>query len=81
MADIISCEILFLCSEWYDHQSVMLSEEGVVISGLLMGLNAIDYNVLQKAEDFDKSVSLSLESGSRFEVIVCRLACWISASI
>ncbi len=47
------------CSEWYDRQSILLCEEGVVISGLLMGLNAIDYNVLLKAEDFDKSVSQS----------------------
>lgn len=45
------------CSEWYDRQSIMWCEEGVVISGLLMGLNAIDYNVHMKGEDFDKSVS------------------------
>ena len=35
----------------------MLCEEGVVISGLLMGLNAIDYNVHLRGEDFDLSVS------------------------
>ncbi len=46
-----------MCSEWYDGQSVLMCEEGVVISGLLMGLNAIDYNVLIRGEDFDKSVS------------------------
>ena len=35
---------------------MMLNEEGVVISGLLMGLNCIDYNVLLRGEEFDKSV-------------------------
>lgn len=45
-------------SEWYDGQSVLMCEEGVVISGLLMGLNAIDYNVLIRGEDFDKSVGV-----------------------
>ena len=35
----------------------MMCEEGSVIAGLLMGLNAIDYNVMMKGEDFDKSVS------------------------
>ena len=28
------------------------------MAGLLMGLNAIDYNVMMKGEDFDKSVSM-----------------------
>lgn len=28
----------------------------MVISGLLMGLNAIDYNVLIRGEEFDRSV-------------------------
>ena len=36
----------------------MLCEEGTVVAGLLMGLNAIDYNVMMKGEDFDKSVSM-----------------------
>ena len=36
----------------------MLCEEGTVAAGLLMGLNAIDYNVMMKGEDFDKSVSM-----------------------
>ena len=53
-----SCDCHVICSEWYDRQSIMMCEEGVVISGLLMGLNAIDYNVLLRAEEFDKSVSL-----------------------
>ena len=51
--------LYFICcfSEWYERQSVMWCEEGVVISGLLMGLNAIDYNVHMKGEEFDRSVS------------------------
>jgi len=48
---------LFLASDWYENHSIMWCEEGVVISGLLMGLNAIDYNVHMKGEDFDRSVS------------------------
>ena len=34
----------------------------MVISGLLMGLNAIDYNVLLRGEEFDRSVCLISDS-------------------
>ena len=35
----------------------MLSEEcAIVISGLLMGLNVIDYSISVKGEEFDKPV-------------------------
>ena len=37
---------------------MMLSEDAVVVCGLLMGLNALDYNVMISGEEFDKSVSL-----------------------
>ena len=30
----------------------MLCEEGMVVAGLLMGLNAIDYNIMMKGEGF-----------------------------
>ena len=43
--------------EWYEPDAVMLNEESNVISGLLVGLNAIDYNVMMKGEEFDRSVS------------------------
>ncbi len=36
----------------------MMREEGGVLTGLLMGLNALDYNVLLKGEEFDTSVSM-----------------------
>jgi hypothetical protein len=36
---------------------MMLSEDVVVVCGLLMGLNALDYNVMMSGEEFDKSVS------------------------
>ena len=36
----------------------MLREEGTVVAGLLMGLNAIDYSVTMKGEDLNKSVSM-----------------------
>ena len=45
------------CREWYEPQSMMLSEDAAVVCGLLMGLNALDYNVMMSGEDFDKSVS------------------------
>ena len=47
-----------ILGDWYDPDAVMLSEESTIIAGMLMGLNAIDYNVLMKGEDFDKSVGV-----------------------
>ncbi len=43
-------------SDWYDREALMMREEGGVLTGLLMGLNALDYNVLLKGEEFDTSV-------------------------
>ena len=48
---------VFFCSEWYDPEAFLLNEEGVVTSGLLMALSVLDYNVIMKGEDFDRSVS------------------------
>ena len=45
--------------EWYEPQAMMLSEEMTVVCGLLMGLNALDYNVMMSGDDYDKSVSVS----------------------
>ena len=50
--------------EWYEPEAMMLSEEAIVVCGLLMGLNALDYNVMMSGEDFDKSVSLHLGHNS-----------------
>ena len=36
---------------------MMLNDEGQVMSGLLMGLNAMDYNMTLPGEEFDRSVS------------------------
>ena len=44
-----------ILGDWYDPDAVMRSEESTIIAGMLMGLNAIDYNVLMKGEEFDKS--------------------------
>ena len=54
---LVTYSVLCPASEWYENQSIMWCEEGVVISGLLMGLNAIDYNVHMKGDEFDRSVS------------------------
>ena len=52
-----------LHSEWYDSDALMMSEEcTVVIAGLLMGLNVIDYTISLSGEDFDKPVSYHLLS-------------------
>lgn len=48
-----------LCiSEWYEHGALMLTDEcTVVISGLLMGLNVIDYSMSLTGEELDRAVS------------------------
>ena len=43
--------------ELYDVGSVMLSDEASIICGMLVGLNSMDYNVMMKGEDFDRTVS------------------------
>ncbi len=53
------------CSDWYDREALMMREEGGVLTGLLMGLNALDYNVLLKGEEFDISVSALLTQYTR----------------
>ena len=61
----------------------MMSESVVVIPGLLMGLNVIDYTVMMKGDEFDQAVSphcpqkgnvfvcLSTILNKRYVVIVC----------
>jgi len=46
------------CRDWYQPGALLCSEEGVIIAGLLVGLNTIDYNVVMKGEDFDKPVRI-----------------------
>ena len=61
-------------SEWYDPEAFLLNEEGVVMGGLLMGLNVIDYNVIMKGEDYDRPVSiggLMQVDGAECRVSVC----------
>lgn len=43
--------------ECYEPGAIMLEEEGMVISGLLVGLNVIDFNLCIKEEDLDQPVS------------------------
>lgn len=61
-----------------------MCEESVVVSGLLMGLNAVDYNVLMRGEEFDKSVrgcQHPVLEWLHVGVATCRLGCWTSVSI
>ena len=42
----------------YEPEAMLLSDESVVIGGLLVGLNVIDCNITIKDQDLDQSVSL-----------------------
>ena len=45
-------------SDWYELGALMLTDEcTVVISGLLMGLNVIDYSISLAGDEFDRAVS------------------------
>ena len=61
-----------MSSEWYENDAVMVSEEGQVLSGLLMGLNAIDYNMTMPGEEFDRSVSWYESLWFNFETTMAR---------
>ncbi|XP_029021485.1 RUN and FYVE domain-containing protein 2 [Betta splendens] len=47
-----------LLSEFYDYGAFMMEEEGVVMGGLLVGLNVIDANLCIKGEDLDSQVGV-----------------------
>ncbi|XP_040298618.1 RUN and FYVE domain-containing protein 1-like [Bufo bufo] len=47
-----------LLSDFYEHEALMMEEEGAVIVGLLMGLNMIDANLCLKGEDLDSQVGI-----------------------
>lgn len=43
--------------EWYEPDSIMLTEQAVITSGILQSLNAIDYTLSREGSDFDTEVS------------------------
>ncbi|CAM9826333.1 protein RUFY3-like [Lampetra fluviatilis] len=47
-----------LLSEFYEVGALMLEEEGLLIAGLLVGLNVIDANLCIKGEDLDSQVGV-----------------------
>ncbi|KAL8587508.1 hypothetical protein ACOMHN_000914 [Nucella lapillus] len=47
-----------LLSEFYENGAFMLEEEGMVIAGLLVGLNVLDCNMCIKGEDLDQPMGL-----------------------
>lgn len=47
-----------LLSEFYEPGSLMLEEEGAVISGMMVGLNVLDANLCMKGEDLDTQVGV-----------------------
>ncbi|XP_060097149.1 RUN and FYVE domain-containing protein 2 isoform X3 [Heteronotia binoei] len=60
MADYLRCLLIRrdLLSEFYEYHALMMEEEGVVIVGLLVGLNVIDANLCVKGEDLDSQVGV-----------------------
>lgn len=48
------------CSEFYEPEALMMEEEGMVIVGLLVGLNVLDANLCLKGEDLDSQVLWNL---------------------
>ena len=59
----------------------MSSEEGVIIAGLLVGLNTIDYNVVTKGEDFDKPVRHCVYSSACVCMYVCMLVSMCACTV
>ncbi|XP_014716344.1 RUN and FYVE domain-containing protein 1 isoform X2 [Equus asinus] len=47
-----------LLSEFYEPDALMMEEEGMVIVGLLVGLNVLDANLCLKGEDLDSQVGV-----------------------
>ena len=52
-----NCWLSSIFREWYDSHAVLMQEEGVVIAGLLVGLNVIDCNFDLKGDSLDTWVS------------------------
>lgn len=42
--------------DFYERDALMMSEEGIIVGGLLVGLNVIDCNLCVKEEDLDYQV-------------------------
>ncbi|XP_036306256.1 RUN and FYVE domain-containing protein 1 isoform X2 [Pipistrellus kuhlii] len=47
-----------LLSEFYEPEALMMEEEGMVLVGLLVGLNVLDANLCLKGEDLDSQVGV-----------------------
>lgn len=56
----MGCIMTFtICRDFYEPYALMLGEEAMVVSGLLIGLNIIDCNmVLKDDDDLDRPVSI-----------------------
>ena len=53
----ITCVILCVFySQFYEPGAMLIEDEGMVIPGLLVGLNVIDCNMCIKEEDLDQPV-------------------------
>ncbi|XP_073851084.1 RUN and FYVE domain-containing protein 1 isoform X11 [Macaca fascicularis] len=54
-----------LLSEFYEPEALMMEEEGMVIVGLLVGLNVLDANLCLKGEDLDSQLSVMASGQSQ----------------
>ncbi|EDO29706.1 predicted protein, partial [Nematostella vectensis] len=58
--------------EWYESHALLMQDEGIVISGLLVGINVIDCNFDLKGDNLDTwssvlDLSLYLKDGNYLE--------------
>lgn len=61
------------CSEFYEPEALMMEEEGMVIVGLLVGLNVLDANLCLKGEDLDSQVTWNLGFSGMNQISNCLL--------
>ena len=55
---LLLCPCTTTVRDWYEPGAMLLCDEGTVICGLLVGLNAIDYNVMLSGEEFDQTLGV-----------------------
>lgn len=59
-----------ICSEFYEPGAMMLEDEGMVFTGLLVGLNVIDCNMCIKEEDLDQPVCTLKECTTLYQFLI-----------
>ena len=60
-------------SEWYENDALLMSDEGSVFIGYLVGLNCIDANLCMKGDDLDNLVICEFYCEISFNLLTFRL--------